>query len=127
MSTSPLETRLLADILAAGLPTPHRELAFRADRKWRFDFAWLEAQVAMEVEGGIWTQGRHTRARGFTADIEKLNTAALDGWLVLRVTGEHIRSGMALQWLRQAFSAFYGDDYTHSHKEPAHALPANHH
>ena len=92
-----------------GLPTPLREMTFADDRRWRFDFAWPHHMIAMEVEGGTWTQGRHTRARGFAADCEKLNTAALNGWTVLRVTGEHIRSGQALQWLTTALGSAQND------------------
>jgi hypothetical protein len=41
-------------------------------------------RVAVEVEGGAFSGGRHTRGMGFVADCEKYNVAALDGWLVLR-------------------------------------------
>lgn len=61
------------------------EHQFHAERKWRFDFAFLEERVALEVEGGIFIQGRHARGTGIAADIEKYNSAALLGWTVLRV------------------------------------------
>lgn len=104
---SPLESRLAAAIAAAGLPTPEREFIFHPERKWRMDFAWPEAQVALEVEGGVWTQGRHTRPKGYTEDIVKRNTATLMGWSVLQATGEHIGSGQAIEWLRRALERFY--------------------
>lgn len=104
---SPLESRLATAIQSAGLPTPERELAFHPERRWRFDFAWPEAMVALEVEGGTWVRGRHARPKGFAEDCEKYAEAALAGWTVLRVTGEHITSGQAVEWLRRALSAFY--------------------
>jgi len=71
---------------ANGLPAPHEEYKFHAIRRWRFDFAWVEQKVALEVEGGVWTGGRHTRGAGFIKDMEKYNTAIIDGWSVLRCT-----------------------------------------
>lgn len=61
------------------------EFKFCEARKWRFDFAWPYHKVALEVEGGIWTGGRHIRGSGFVKDMEKYNTAATLGWRVLRV------------------------------------------
>jgi very-short-patch-repair endonuclease len=72
--------------LRAGLPQPVPELRFHTSREWRFDFAWPERRVALEVDGGVWTQGRHTRGAGWTKDTEKLNAAVAAGWRVLRCT-----------------------------------------
>lgn len=74
--------RLLRSV---GLPTPVREHRFHAVRRWRFDYAWPEQRVALEVDGGVWTGGRHTRGAGFIKDMEKLNTATVAGWRVVRV------------------------------------------
>lgn len=68
-----------------GLPIPETEYRFCDARKWRFDFAWPESRIALEVEGGVWTGGRHTRGSGFIKDMEKYNIAAMLGWRVLRV------------------------------------------
>jgi hypothetical protein len=87
---------------AAGLPIPAREHRFCDHRGWRFDFAWPDRMLALEVEGGIWSGGRHTRGAGFEADCEKYNTATISGWRVLRVTSSMITSGVALQMVEQA-------------------------
>lgn len=68
-----------------GLPEPVAEHRFCADRRWRFDYAWPEHTLALEVEGGIWTRGRHVRPRGYAGDMAKYNRAAAEGWVVLRV------------------------------------------
>jgi hypothetical protein len=77
---------------------------FLHERNWRFDFAWPDRRVAVEVEGGMWSEGRHVRGTGFLEDCRKYAEAALRGWLVLRVTGEHIESGEALEWIERALA-----------------------
>jgi very-short-patch-repair endonuclease len=81
---------------AGSIPEYVSEYRFHPERKWRFDFAFPEKKLAIEIEGGVWSRGRHTRGSGFVADCEKYNEAALLGWTVLRFTGEHIKSGEAL-------------------------------
>ena len=93
---SDLEDDLLFMLKAAGLPEPEREYRFHDTRKWRFDFAWPLDQLAVEVEGGVWTKGRHTRGAGFIKDCEKYNAAAELGWIVLRYPAPLIHSGEAL-------------------------------
>ena len=61
------------------------------NRKWRFDYAWPEG-VAVELEGGTWTGGAHTRGVKYGSDCEKYNTAALMGWTVLRYTTDQLRT-----------------------------------
>lgn len=74
------------NMFAQNAPQPVREYRFQPPRRWRFDLAWPEQKIAIELEGGIWTGGRHTRGKGFEADCEKYNMAALMGWRVLRYT-----------------------------------------
>lgn len=100
---SDLEAELEFQIRAYKLPAPIREHRFNPERRWRFDFAWIQSRVALEVEGGIWIQGRHTRGgKAFIADCDKYNAATLGGWKIFRVTGEHIRSGEAIDLLQKA-------------------------
>ena len=99
---SALEEKLLFQIRAIKLPEPVREFRFHDTRRWRADFAWPERRLLVEVEGGHWANGRHTRGSGFEADCEKYSEAALDGWTVLRFTGTHIKDGRALQMIERA-------------------------
>ena len=83
--------------VAAGLPEPVPEFRFAPPRKWRFDYAWPPEKVALEIEGGVWTQGRHTRGSGYIKDIEKYSEAAVRGWKVIRVTPDTLLTdGLAL-------------------------------
>ena len=66
------------------------EYKFHPERKWRFDFAFPVAMVAVEVEGGTWIGGRHTNPKGFEADTEKYNTAESMGWHVLRILPDRL-------------------------------------
>lgn len=75
--------RVLVSQLGPAWIAEHR---FHDTRKWRFDFADPDALIALEVEGGVHTQGRHTRGKGFLADMEKYNTAVSMGWRVFRTT-----------------------------------------
>lgn len=81
---------------------PEREYRFHPERLWRFDFAWPPYQIALEVEGGTWVRGRHSRGTGMKADCEKYNAAVLMGWKVLRVTSDMVRDGSALNLAEQA-------------------------
>lgn len=87
---------------AYGLPEPVAEYRFNPARRWRFDYAWPQERVALEVEGGVWTDGRHVRGAGYLADVEKYNAAALDGWTLLRTTPAQLLTATTLNMLRQA-------------------------
>jgi very-short-patch-repair endonuclease len=62
------------------------EYKFHPFRKWRFDFAVIDKQIAIEYEGIMSAKARHTSVTGYTKDTEKYNAAALLGWKVLRYT-----------------------------------------
>ena len=84
-----------------------KEFKFHPKRKWRFDYAIVEYKIALEVEGGVWTGGRHIRAQGFLGDMEKYNTATLMGWRVFRTTPDDLYKMATFNLLRQAIT----DDY----------------
>jgi hypothetical protein len=84
------------------LPIPEAEYEFHATRKWRFDFAFLEPHwLAVEIDGGGWVQGRHSRGKGMRDDCEKLCEAICAGWRVMRVVPEQIKSGELFAWLER--------------------------
>ena len=96
------EAMLAFQIKVAGLPEPTREFVFHPVRKWRFDFAWPERRVAAEVEGGIFSYGRHVSPAGFIEDCRKYGEALLLGWRVLRFPAPWVDSGEALRYLEVA-------------------------
>ena len=90
---------------AVGLPAPEAEYRFDASRRWRFDWAWPTEKIALEQEGGVWIQGRHSRGAGMVKDFEKYNQAGVLGWRVLKATPKQIASGDILPTLLAAFGA----------------------
>ena len=78
-----------------------REYEFADRRRFRFDFA-IGQHIAVEVEGGVWSKGRHSRGSGFTTDCIKYNLAALQGWYVYRFTTDMVKSGEAIDTIRKA-------------------------
>jgi very-short-patch-repair endonuclease len=92
----------LALLRSAGIPPPVTEHRFHPVRLWRMDYAWPARKVALEVEGGVWSGGRHTRGAGFLKDCEKYNAAALAGWLVLRVTPSTLCTAQTVEMVKAA-------------------------
>ena len=84
-----------------------KEYKFHPVRKWRFDYAIPEHKIALEVEGGVWTGGRHTSSVGFLKDMEKYNTATLMGWRVLRTTPDELYRLKTLNLLKTAISGVF--------------------
>lgn len=74
-----------------------QEYKFHAERNWRADFWITGSKILVEVEGGIWSGGRHTRGKGFIADMEKYNAAAILGFKVLRFDTQQVKSGLAIK------------------------------
>ncbi len=71
-------------------------------KDWRIDMAWVDKKLAVEVEGGTWSGGRHVRGLGFEEDARKYNVLVLLGWRVLRFTSTAIMSGVALKTIEVA-------------------------
>ena len=81
---------LVSHCRAHGLPEPVPEYQFHPTRKWRFDYAWPLHRVYLEVEGGVWIQGRHNRGAGIIEDMKKYSEAAILGWRGLRVIPQEL-------------------------------------
>lgn len=93
---------LAAQCKMAGLVEPQREYRFHPVRRWRFDLAFPELRLAIEVDGGAWVNGRHNRASGWLRDQEKLNEAVVLGWRVLHVTPQQVSDWEAFTLVERA-------------------------
>ena len=76
-----------------------KEFRFHDERRWRCDFALIEDKILIEIEGGIWKNGRHTRGGGFENDCEKYNEAVIRNYKILRFTPKHVKTGKAIECL----------------------------
>jgi len=64
------------------------EFRFHKTRRWRFDAAWENIKVALEVDGG----GHKMYWKTYRNDVEKMNAALFLGWQVFRITTDMVRS-----------------------------------
>lgn len=90
MSQAEEEFVFYLELLTPDLPKPERQFKFHPTRQWQCDFAWPESKVVVEIEGGVYTQGRHVRPSGFIKDIQKYNALMLAGYRLLRFTPDMI-------------------------------------
>ena len=59
-------------------------------RDYRFDVAFPRVKLAIEIDGGVFSGGRHSRGAGYREDTYKVNLASLLGWTVLRYLPEDL-------------------------------------
>jgi hypothetical protein len=115
---SALEKSLTLQIRARQLPLPEKEYRFAMHhvgggegirkrlkaaglKDWRFDFAWPSQMLAVEVEGGAFTAGRHTRGAGFREDCIKYHHAMMLGWTVYRCEAWLVQHGHVMDFLKR--------------------------
>jgi len=95
---SRLELALALQLDAEGMRY-QRELRFCV-RRWRIDFAFPEAYLAVEVQGAM-----HRIKARFKSDIVKIQRLTLAGWRYLPLSSDDIRSGCAVDLIRRALTA----------------------
>lgn len=69
---------------AAGLPEPVPEYRWHPVRKFRADYAIPLHRVLIEIDGGLWVNGGHSRGAARMHDMAKDRAATLLGWRTLR-------------------------------------------
>jgi hypothetical protein len=98
---TPEQRAFLLACEAYGLPEPVPEYTFAAPRKWRFD--WLfDGWLAVEIQGGLFTQGRHVRGAALKREYQKLNEAAILGFTVLLTTPDEVKDGSLFPLIKRA-------------------------
>ena len=104
-----MKADLAALCVAHGLPPPVAEYKFLADRKFRFDWCWphhpiataLNWRLAIEIEGGAFVGGRHSRGVGFTNDMKKYELALNNNWIVYRIAPDWLGTIGTLDTIRR--------------------------
>ena len=82
-----------------GIEQPQREYRGIKGRRFRFDFAWPLSKVVVEIDGGVFVKGAHTRGVGYEKDCEKQNLAVAQGWKYFRLTPGMLKRD-AEQWIK---------------------------
>lgn len=84
--------------LSTILVNPAREYEAIEGRKFRWDFAFPDKKLLIEIQGGTWSTGKmaHNSGTGIRRDCEKLNLAVVAGWRVLHFTTDMVKDGSAL-------------------------------
>lgn len=94
------------------LPRPTLEHEFHPTRNWRFDYAWPEHMLALEIEGGVFGgtdpatgrryKGAHSSVTGILRDMEKYSEGAVLGWRILRVLPDKLFTQDTVDLVRRA-------------------------
>ena len=90
-----------------GIPEPVFEHRFHPTRKWRFDIAWPEYKVYLEIDGGIWIRGGHNRGAQMKKDWEKRNTASGLGWRGLWCEPKDLMTQQTVEFINDAIRAIH--------------------
>lgn len=100
---SEIEVLFLAAQVATDLPPMVEEFRPLTDRKFRIDFAYPERKIGVECDGAV-----HRIKDRFKRDIERHNLLTLAGWRIVRVGRDEIKSGKAIDWLRELLEKSHG-------------------
>jgi hypothetical protein len=98
------------------------EYRFCDERKWRFDFILAPDRsyggllpttkahaadywkLALEVQGGLFTNGRHSRGAALLKEHEKLNAAACAGWRILYTIPDNLCMPETVETIKKALT-----------------------
>lgn len=86
---SVLETRLWKPLTKLGVPSPIKQHPIDGGR-YRVDFAFPHAMVAVEAQSFTW----HSSRKSWERDIDKANSLTAEGWTVIYVTWSDLRESL---------------------------------
>jgi hypothetical protein len=87
------------------VPLPRLGYVWDRDRGWAFDLAWPHQRIAVVIDGGRRVRGQDVPGAGWIRDSYRLNEAAIEGWMVLRLTPAQVWDGSALQLVARAVTS----------------------
>lgn len=88
-----------------GGPELETEYAFHPERGFKFDYYHRPTQTGIEIEGGTFSGGSHTRGKGYSKDCHKYNLAQLLGHRVFRFTTDMINGNDPAKHLEPVIEA----------------------
>ena len=101
MKRTEVEDLLESQMQEAGLVGFVREYQAIEGRRFKWDFAFVEDRLLIEVQGAVWVKGGHSTGVGITRDCEKFSIASANKWFTIPVTTDHVKNGKALEWIKQ--------------------------
>lgn len=66
------------------------EVKLISGRRFRFDYVHLKSKTAIEVNGGNYINGRHTRGVALNSEYEKFNLAQIQGYQIFLLSGDMV-------------------------------------
>lgn len=91
-------------LLHAAEYAPVAEYRFCASRRYRLDVAFVAEKLGVEIQGGGWIHGRHSRGAGMEQDAEKSALLAILGWRVIYCTPRQVSRGIVWGWIQQCLA-----------------------
>lgn len=104
---------MVIDLLRAEGLSARREVTFHNKRKWKIDIVLEDYPIAIEVEGGVFSGGRHVRGQGYEKDCEKYNEVGLSGLLLLRFTTGQVKRGKVIPMVQRAIEKLQSGELCH--------------
>ena len=92
-----IEAELVLLLQRAGLGGYQRNYRFAVKKRYELDFAWTMQRVAIEVQGGLHSNGAHVRPAGYTRDCKKMRLAQLMDWKIFYCTAGDIRDNSIIE------------------------------
>lgn len=89
-----------------GIPAPIFEFVHIPSRRFRLDLCWPDKKIGIEVQGGIWVQGKHGRGSGIRKDMDKRNLQILSGWRVFEVEPRELLSQKTIDMVKAIWQKF---------------------
>lgn len=105
--TNAYAEQFLSACEACGLPTPIPEYQFALpERKYSADFAFVDARIIVEVDGGIFRKGggAHSHPTNILRDMERTNEATVRGWRLMRFTPEELNKAATFWKIKDAIA-----------------------
>jgi very-short-patch-repair endonuclease len=123
---SAVEDVFAVQLHQAGIKDFRRNARFIPGRRFEADLYWPKLRLVVEVDGGLWMpRGGHTSGSGAKRDRERDILAYISGQvLTVRVASDHVRSGEALDWIKQILEIRHKELYGDS-TEDCVCLPRN--
>lgn len=98
------EDLLAFQLRAVKAPIFERQFRITPERKFMADFYFVLGRLVVEVDGGGFVNGRHSRGTGVEKDAEKSAYIARMPARLMRVTPTQVRKGLAVEWILKALN-----------------------